>query len=80
MLTSVTDYSRAEVLRDDEDDPNSTGKDIGGDMNHIHRVAVQLLCKVSSGGNCYKSVATVIVKTAPDVVLVCKTIVYNEPM
>ena len=61
---------RGEVLRphaavDSEDSDGAADSDIGGDMNHIHRVAIRLF----HGGQ--SSVTTVIVKTAPDEVLVC---------
>ena len=62
---------RGEVLRphaavNSECSDGAADSDIGGDMNHIHRVAIRLQC---SGGQ--TSVTTVIVKTAPDEVLVC---------
>ena len=68
-------YYRAEVLRSHKDhDPHHSApaksmEDIGGDMNHIHRVTLQLYeddIRESKG-----TVVTVIVKTAPDEVLVC---------
>ena len=67
-------YYRAEVSRSHEDHdphhvPAESTEDIGGDMNHIHRVTLQLYednLKESKG-----TVVTVIVKTAPDEVLVC---------
>ena len=54
---------RGEVVRPHAGEVES---DIGGDMNHIHRVSIRLLCCGQS------SVTTVIVKTAPDEVLVCQ--------
>ena len=73
--TFIKVYYRAEVLRSHEDhDPHHSApakstEDIGGDMNHIHRVTLQLYednIRESKG-----TVVTVIVKTAPDEVLVC---------
>ena len=68
-------HYRAEVLRSCEDNPchaaRITDLDIGGDMNHIHRVTLQLLHENSVIGDSKGTVVTVIVKTAPDEVLVC---------
>ena len=70
-------YYRAEVLRSHEaSNPTCHAQlaedaDIGGDMNHIHRVTLQL-CENSVGGDGKGTVVTVIVKTAPDEVLVCQ--------
>ena len=71
-----TPHCRAEILRPYEHDPLDVERkeDIGGDMNHIHRVTIQLLCSRHNGNgsdSSHMSVATVIVKTAPDEVLVC---------
>ena len=69
-------HCRAEILRPYQHDPvpcNVSEKieDIGGDMNHIHRVTIQLFCSENCvRGNDHGSI-TVIVKTAPDEVLVC---------
>ena len=67
-------YYRAEVLRLYEDHdphraPAKSTEDIGGDMNHIHRVTLQLY--EDDIGESKGTVVTVIVKTAPDEVLVC---------
>ena len=49
-------------------------------MNHIHRVTIQLVCSENAGTSdgssteCQTTVATVIVKTAPDEVLVCNNV------
>jgi hypothetical protein len=65
---------RAEVLRSHDEDnpclaPAENTEDIGGDMNHVHQVTLRL-CE-NNISDSKGTVATVIVKTAPDEVLVC---------
>ena len=72
---------RAEVLRAYyEDDPccAENVEDIGGDMNHIHRVTLQVFYEnnIRDSNNSKRTVTTVIVKTAPEEVLVCPLLKY----